>query len=157
MIGTPQSRPKADPTRLGLRCLLQWLAVIGRGVILERQVQARGKLLQHGPKPRGDEQRVIVGRETSDDPLGANAQALHDPGERFERCARIGVGMLLPEKRSSSLLQMIRGPRQGHLDERNSSVVESADTYANEIGCFAARQSCDQSRDRSAANWLFGR
>jgi hypothetical protein len=33
---------------------------------------------------------------------------------------------------------------RSHLDERNSSVVESADTYANEIGRFAARQSCDQ-------------
>ena len=129
----------------GFKSLLQLVAVEGRGVILERQVQACGKFLQSGPKPRGHKQRVIVGRETSDDPLGANAQTLHDFSQRFERCARIGVGML--SAREALFLIVADDPgtaSRSHLDERNSSVVESADTYANEIGRFAARQSCDQ-------------
>ena len=88
---------------------------------------------------------VIVGRKTSDDPLGANAQTLHGFSQRFERCARIGVGML--SAREAFFLIVADDPgtaSSSHLDERNSGVVESADTYANEIGGFAAGQSCDQ-------------
>jgi hypothetical protein len=129
----------------GFKSLLQLVAVEGRGVTLERQVQACGKFLQNGPKPRGDKQRVIVGRETSDDPLGANAQPLHNFSQRFERCARVGVGML--SAREALFLIVADDPgttSRSHLDECNSRVVESADTYASEVGRFAASQSCDQ-------------
>src|ERR1700704_5739642 len=146
IIGTPQSRPKKlTQAGWGFKSLLQLVAVEGRGVTLERQVQTCGKLLQNGPKPRGHKQRVIVGRETSDDPLRANAQTLHDFSQRFERCARICVGMLSTREALFFIVADDPGTASSsHLDERNSSVVESADIYANEIGRFAARQSCDQ-------------
>ena len=41
---------QASQLRRSAEAFLQRLAVISRGVILEDQVQARGKLLQHGAK-----------------------------------------------------------------------------------------------------------
>ena len=73
-------------------------------------------------------------------------------------CARIGVGMF--SARESLFLVVADDPETafgGHLDERCSSVVESADTDASEIGCFAARQSCDQLLRPLGGEWLFDR
>src|SRR6202012_5458657 len=142
--GATKAEELTQPGR-GFESLLQLVAVESRSVTLKCQLQACRKFLQNGPKPRSHEQRIIVGRETSDDPLGANAQTLHDFSQRFKRCARIGVGML--SAREALLFIVADDPGtagRSHLDERNSGVVESADAHANEIGRFAARQSCDQ-------------
>ena len=133
-----------EPAQFGgsADAFLQRVAAIRRGVILEDQIEARGKLLQHGAKTCGDEQRIIIGRQPCNDLLGADAHVFHQPGQGFERRAGSAVGMFLSgEPFFLVVADQARAAFGRHLDERCARVVEAADTDAGEISCFATRQS----------------
>jgi hypothetical protein len=125
--------------------MFELTSVERRAGILKHQVHTRGKFLKHGANSRGYQQRVIVGAEPSDDPLGADAQTPHDISESFERRAWI-IACVLSAQESLFFVvaddpQPFLGP---YLDESDSAVVKSADANAGEIGRLPARKSGNQ-------------
>jgi hypothetical protein len=129
----------------GTNSLLELISVERRTGILKHQVHTRGKFLKHGANSRGYQQRVIVGAEPSDDPLGADAQTPHGISQSFERRAWIIVCVFSAGEPLFFVVadnpQPVLGP---YLDESDSAVVKSADANAGEIGRFAARESGNQ-------------
>ena len=74
--GAVETKESAKSDR-GTNSFLELVSVERRAGILKHQVHTRGKFLKHGANSRGYQQRVIVGAEPSDDPLGADAQTPH--------------------------------------------------------------------------------
>lgn len=104
MIGAEPSRPNSSPSRPGQQSVLHAAEVHSRHGVLKSQVEAGGKLLEEGADTGRGRHRIVKAAKLGRDLVRSDAEVRH----RRLVC-------LWPEKRSSSLLQMMRGPSSGSI------------------------------------------